>query len=250
MSFVFKNLVCNDRNLRHILKSLFEVNGWSTITRSGVLRVCPHTLKNYPSYLKSRCIMIDLALRKRDIIAIFEVKSLLYARLRSLKSKFKHISYGYWHSIYHFADPETALKALRDLRRYGKKFYDYYQDKEESIAELYRESLGFITDSRLRSKVKILGVIIPWYAGRLEANAILQSMKKLQRYLHDNHNLEVNLSLLEFKITHERYNPRSLLLYELYSEYPLNLVCNHVDVRIRVNKCDFCKYNSICIGRG
>jgi len=250
-----KKRVCSDKILRAILKDLFIQNNWDVLSPSGELKPSLKSIDvELPEFIKARKAQIDLAVAKNDKVIVFEVKSLLFARLRYLLDGF---NYKFWHTRYHFSEPSDAWMAfnsliatyrgMRDLRRL---LYDKRQDTVESIGELYREALAFIVDERLsKFKIKILGVIVPWYIDSRELEVLCKCTQSLKEYLQRKHGLKVNLAILVFRITHDNALPIKLCLRIHRSDITLKLInpCVPIDTKkYKIAPCNACKYWKIC----
>ena len=252
---VDRKRVCSDKLLRTILRDLFIQNGWNTLSSSGELKPSLKSIETeLPEFIKARKAQIDLAVAKNNEIIVFEIKSLLFARLRCLLNGF---NYKFWHTRYHFSEPSDAWMAfnslivtchrMKDLRRL---LYDKRQDTVKSIGELYREALAFIADERLsKFKIKILGVIVPWYIDSRELEVLCKCTQSLKEYLRREHGLNVNLAIFVFKISHDNALPIKLCLRIHRSDITLKLInpCVSIDTKkYKIVPCNVCKYWKIC----
>ena len=146
-----------------------------------------------------------------------------------------------------FNDLIATYRMMKDLRRL---LYDKKQDKVESIGELYREALAFIVDKRLsKFKVKILGVIVPWYIDPQELETLCKCVQNLKEYLQRQHGLEVNSVIFVFKIIHDDALPIKLCLKVHKSDISIELTNPCIPINAKkygIVSCDICKYWELC----
>ncbi|HDH07265.1 MAG TPA: hypothetical protein ENF87_02730 [Thermoproteales archaeon] len=209
-------------------------------------------MNNYRDYLSDRA-SADLAARKGSADLVLEVKSLLYAKLKRLRSLYGG-EYGFWHTRYHFSPPDDALKALASLRMRGGYFYDERHDKEASIAELYREALSFVVDGRFKEfKRRYVGVVTPWFMDGDEKDVLWECLGKLRDYLLDVHGLDVEVLHFEYRILLRDSMPYMLEMKAVHGD-TLKLDVSDVKIEdvVEVSPCISCRYWSEgwCLGGG
>ena len=147
-------------------------------------------------------------------------------------------------------DPE----ALKSLRVHGRRFYDRRQDGEASIAELYREALGFVVDKRLGGvERRYVGVVTPWFMDDDERDVLWECLGKLRDYLLDVHRLDVEVLHFEYRILLRDSMPYMLEMKAVCGGMlKLDVFNVKIEDVVEVNPCTLCGYwnEGWCLGEG